>query len=139
MWNQKDLFGEILELPKTQEELNDVCCEACYTAQEQKCVCRCHGAYHGLGNHNLPKEGTSEDFALSPEEATPFLKEITTKRCRWCNANLENEPILAYGPHSGGWTVEGYDQPLWLFIKCPNKECGYDWSLWKLGVSRERF
>lgn len=36
----------------SKEELNKVCCAACYTATEEKCACKCHGAYHGLGRTN---------------------------------------------------------------------------------------
>ncbi len=135
MMHQKDLFGDELPLPKTKEELNDVCCESCYTAQEKVCTCRCHGAYHGLGNGEKSNSGVSGDFPLSGEEAEPFRKQITDWTCP-CGASLRNEPIMAYGPHIGGWTVVGYDQPLWLFIKCP--KCKTDWSLWKIGVERER-
>ena len=27
----------------------DACCEACYNAEGERCVCRCGGQYHGLG------------------------------------------------------------------------------------------
>jgi len=52
MINQKTLFGKVLELPKTKQELNEICCERCYTASEQKCICKCKGKWHGLGNLN---------------------------------------------------------------------------------------
>lgn len=52
MWNQTNIFGEKLENPKTKQELDAVCCESCYTATEPECNCRCHGAFHGLGNLN---------------------------------------------------------------------------------------
>jgi len=52
MINQKTLFEKTLENPQTKEALNKVCCESCYTAKEEKCDCKCHGAFHGLGNHN---------------------------------------------------------------------------------------
>ncbi len=136
MLNQTDLLGDNLELPSTKEEINKVCCEACYTAKEKKCTCKCNGAYHGLGRHTMPNDGsTSEDFYLSGEEAKPFLDQIERKECRWCGADLSHELVQAYGPHSGGWNVKGYDEPLWLFIRCP--KCKYDWSLWKLGVARD--
>jgi hypothetical protein len=134
---QKTLSGKTLKLPKTKEEIDEVCCEACYSALEKECRCKCHGAYHGLGKHALPDKGVSGEFALAEEEASRFRVQITTTKCRWCGASLENQPIMAYGPHSGGWNVEGYDQPLWLSIKCPNLKCGFDYSLWKLGVLRD--
>ena len=49
MWNQTNLFGKVLEIPV---ELKTVCCEVCYNAAEEKCDCKCHGAYHGLGRLN---------------------------------------------------------------------------------------
>jgi len=51
VWNQINIFGEKLEVP-SDEKLKEVCCEACYTATEPECTCKCHGAYHGLGNLN---------------------------------------------------------------------------------------
>jgi hypothetical protein len=56
MWNQKTLFNKVLDLPKSKAELDAVCCESCYTATEPECDCRCHGAYHGLGNLNSSKQ-----------------------------------------------------------------------------------
>ncbi len=53
MWNQTNLDGKILELPT---ELQSVCCEICYNATEEKCDCKCHGAFHGLGNLNKKTE-----------------------------------------------------------------------------------
>jgi hypothetical protein len=55
--SQKDLFGEVLELPKSKQELDAVCCESCFTASEQKCICKCKGKWHGLGNLNSSKQG----------------------------------------------------------------------------------
>jgi hypothetical protein len=55
MWNQTNLFGEKLNVPG-KEELSEVCCESCYMAKEEVCVCKCHGAFHGLGNLNKQKE-----------------------------------------------------------------------------------
>jgi len=51
MWKQTTIFGKKLDLP-TKEELRDLCCESCYNAEEETCVCKCHGAYHGLGRLN---------------------------------------------------------------------------------------
>ena len=54
MWKQNNLFGEQLPMNKENPELppEHACTETCYTATEEKCTCRCGGAYHGLGNHN---------------------------------------------------------------------------------------
>ncbi len=64
-----------------------------------------------------------------------YREEIKGATCRW-----HQEPVPLDGPircydHSGGWTVEGMSGKHWLFVTCP--ECGYDWSLSKLGVARE--
>jgi hypothetical protein len=56
MWNQKTLFNQVLDLPKSKAELDAVCCESCYLAAEPECVCKCHGAFHGLGNLNKREE-----------------------------------------------------------------------------------
>lgn len=37
--------------------------------------------------------------------------------------------------HDGGYTVEGFEKKQWLYVTC--KSCGYDWSVWKLGIPRE--
>ena len=56
MWNQKTLFNQVLELPKSKTELDAVCCESCYSATEPECTCRCHGAFHGLARLNSRAE-----------------------------------------------------------------------------------
>ena len=33
------------------ETFEGVCCEACWFAEEEKCVCRCGGVNHGKGLH----------------------------------------------------------------------------------------
>lgn len=70
------------------------------------------------------------------ESLEEYADRITTHSCTFCGATLNTSArsILMY-PHSGGWTVEGMDMKQWLFIRCHG--CGYDWALWKLGVSRE--
>jgi hypothetical protein len=73
------------------------------------------------------------DKVLSSKQASPFLKYRKHSRCRWCDSDLPEE-IDAY-PHDDGWWVEGESTKMWLSIHC--QKCGYDWSLWKLGVSRE--
>lgn len=77
------------------------------------------------------------DRDLPERLAEPFKKQVKERICRWCGADLSKEPIKHYGPHSGGWTVPGYDEPRWLYIVCPS--CKYQWALWKLGVKRERY
>ena len=50
MITQANLFGEKLPLPKTVDEIKNVCCSSCFYAKDPECDCQCHGAYHGLGN-----------------------------------------------------------------------------------------
>ena len=52
--------------------------------------------------------------------------------CKWCGALLPY-PVEHY-PHAGGWLVQGMDELQWLYLHCDR--CGYDHSLWKLGVPR---
>jgi hypothetical protein len=136
MWNQINLFGEKLNIP---EDLKDVCCEACYNAKEEKCVCRCHGAYHGLGSLNKAKIDPSYEKELPEDEAKEFRKqygsmEKRTTKCL-CGFDLKDEPIIYYVPHDAGWTVKGEKEKAWLYVKCP--KCGYDMAIWKMGVPRE--
>lgn len=74
-------------------------------------------------------------FQILPLElGKPFKDQVKDNRCRWCGVSLKNERILHYD-HSGGWKVKGFKELQWLYIHCPH--CGYDWALWKLGVSRD--
>lgn len=62
-----------------------------------------------------------------------YLKECTTHTCRWCGGALSND--IDHYDHSDGWLVDGFDTRQWLSRKC--KVCEYEWSLNKLGVSRD--
>ena len=129
------MFGEILKVPK-EKELSQVCCESCYIAQEVVCVCKCHGAYHGLGHLNKAKIDTSYEKELPEAEAAKFREQYDADRVRClCGYNISKEPIVYYIPHSDGWTVKGEKTKAWLYVKCPN--CGYDMAVWKMGVLRE--
>lgn len=54
LWQQTTIFGEKLPLNESDPERppEGVCVESCYMAKEEKCSCRCNGAYHGLGKLN---------------------------------------------------------------------------------------
>ena len=142
MWNQKDLFGQELAIP---ERLSEVCCESCYTAKEEKCVCQCHGAYHGLGTinkreaiHNHAEIDPSYEKVLPEDEAEKFRKLYDQDGRRTtclCGYDLSKESIVYYVPHDAGWTVKSETQKVWLYVKCP--KCGYDMTIWKMGVNRE--
>ena len=58
--------------------------------------------------------------------------QIAEKRptCHFCNTVLRGSDIGHYGPHDGGYHMEGYDEKRWVYVTCHG--CGYDWSLWKL-------
>lgn len=60
MIRQTSLFGSTTAKTKVYKRKTKVatsviageCCVACYMAQEEVCVCRCGGKYHGVGNPN---------------------------------------------------------------------------------------
>lgn len=58
---------------------------------------------------------------------------VDGKKCRWCGSGLN--PISHFD-HDGGWDVDGFDKKQWLYAECSNRNCRYEWALWKLGVSR---
>jgi hypothetical protein len=61
-----------------------------------------------------------------------YRSRVIDQKCRWCGADLPSD--VEFYAHPEGWPVEGLEQLQWLFLTCP--KCGYQWSLWKLGVSR---
>lgn len=112
-----------------KEPWEDICCESCWNATKDKCTCHCGGLYHGLGL----KAEESPDRVMPFEAIRKYVEQIKDFRCRWCGADLEDEPVHGYD-HSDGWSVEGFQEKQWLFIVCP--QCRYEWSIWKLGVGR---
>ena len=62
-----------------------------------------------------------------------YQKLLKGKKCRWCGTPLEDLPIEHYD-HDDGWEVEGFERRQWLYVVCP--KCGYQWALWKLGITR---
>lgn len=75
------------------------------------------------------------DEAMTEQE---YLELCKTAKCKWDQAPLT--PDLQMYNHSGGWSVKDKLGKLlvhkqWLSRACT--KCGYEWSLWKLGVSRE--
>ena len=104
-----------------------ICCEPCYTAKEERCVCRCGGRWHGQGRINLEPGESISTLAQN------YWEDIKKLECS-CGADLTGQPIKQY-PHSEGWTVQGFEEKQWLYVTCP--KCGYDWAIWKLGVKRE--
>lgn len=55
-------------------------------------------------------------------------------KCRWCEGRLEKG--LQHFDHDGGWPVDGFAEAQWLYKKCTN--CGYLWSVWKLGIANRK-
>ena len=47
-----------------------------------------------------------------------------------CGATLHGSHIRHYGPHEGGYHVEGFEEKRWVYVTCPR--CGYDWTLHKI-------
>jgi len=131
-------------MPKEEksEPWKGICCKTCWYAKGKRCKCRCGGKYHGMGNPNYKHERARRldesigEKILPESQAKKFREQITDPRCL-CGFDLSDEPIRYYGPHSGGWKVEGESEPQWLYIVCP--KCGWQAALWKLGVPRERF
>jgi hypothetical protein len=148
---QSNLSGNIA-IPKGNQgdklkPTKGICCEPCMTAKEDKCVCRCGGAYHGILRRKKVDNGyetglttihgqVREDYEtfehLTSEQAEPFRKAITDHNCN-CGQDLTGEPILRYD-HDAGWKVKGIEKRQWLFITCP--KCAYEMALWKMGVPR---
>lgn len=56
----------------------------------------------------------------------------TVDKCRWCATKLPKE--IRFYQHADGYAVDTFEHPQWLYKTCV--ACGYDWSLWKLGVPR---
>lgn len=78
-------------------------------------------------NPNMPK-------LLDELIALQFFNEIKIDNCRHCSTPLPKKEIYHY-QHPSGWIVSGYEKKQWLFIVCP--KCNHQWSLWKLGFSRD--
>lgn len=63
-----------------------------------------------------------------------YEQQIERAVCRWCSTKLPS--VIQMYPHSDGWTIEGMSERQWLYVHCV--KCEYDWSLWKLGVPRDK-
>lgn len=113
---------------------SDECCEACWFATKERCTCRCGGKYHGVGHPHV-KYSEDDEVITDGADVARFSEECQEKVCRWCEASLLEQPFKHYGPHSGGWTLRGYEEKRWVYVTCP--KCGYDWAIWKLGAPRE--
>jgi len=63
-----------------------------------------------------------------------YSRLIIDKRCRWCKRRLPKR-VKGYD-HPDGYPVDGFAAPQWLYVECPNRSCGYMWSLRKLGIAK---
>jgi hypothetical protein len=72
-----------------------------------------------------------------------YQKQLEGKDCRWCRDEdeetktmvfLNDEPLEHY-EHDGGYWVDGYPTKRWIYVVCP--KCKYQWSLRKLGITRQ--
>lgn len=59
-----------------------------------------------------------------------YQQALTGMYCKYCGADLSTRAIHYYD-HTGGYEVEDFETPQWLYITCG---CGYEWSLHKLGI-----
>jgi hypothetical protein len=77
---------------------------------------------------------------LAPEREPLTLDEyrllVKVQTCRWCKTPLPLD--VERHDHPYGWIVKGFAVKQWLYLTCPNIECGYQWALWKLGVPRQQ-
>ena len=119
-----DLFGN---LAHDKTDIKKYCCEPCFYAREDKCVCKCCGTYHGLGKL---RDLESEDKVLAMDIAKEFLE--TAGKDLNCICGAELAPPVYYYEHDGGYKVKGFDRRLWLYLVCG--KCGYQMALWKLRI-----
>ena len=108
------------------------CTSRCKNAKGDECKCACGGANHGT---RVADNDPMLDFVLTDEEANAYRNQMDRRRECFCGyEKLHDRPIYAgIKGHSGGWDIRGDNY--WLWIHCP--KCGYEWSVWKLGVPRD--
>lgn len=103
----------------------------CEMAKGDICKCSCGGRFHGIRIQANEDNGLW-DFILTEKEAKPFREQFHKREICFCGEKVWHHPIVGYWDHPQGWIIR--NRLAWLFIHCPN--CGYDWSIWKLGASR---
>ena len=123
-------------MPTDEQAVPKACCTRCYYATQERCTCKCGGAYHGQGRTRIVTVDTGDPTLPFQEEqlvnaAIPNEKDV----CSDCELRLRSE--IYYFPHSAGWIVQGINnnEPVWLYKICP--KCHYQWAISKLGVARE--
>lgn len=63
-----------------------------------------------------------------------YEKLLEGKTCRWHEKPVTLPTEIKTYDHEDGYTVEGFKRKQWLYVTC--SDCGYDWSIWKLGIDR---
>jgi hypothetical protein len=61
-------------------------------------------------------------------------RQLVKKEKCFCGTRLPQR--IAHYDHEGGWYVEGFAKPQWLYIVCTNPRCNSEIALWKAGVDR---
>lgn len=112
----------------------DICCESCWFAAQEKCVCSCGGRYHGLGKERA--RANPSHPALPYDIGKKLLEKIPDKEliCMFCLDPLPKR--FHYYAHEGGWKINYFEKPQWIYIHC--SKCGYDWNIGKLGYREEK-
>ncbi|MFH2111886.1 MAG: hypothetical protein ABIJ47_11580 [Candidatus Bathyarchaeota archaeon] len=49
-----------------------------------------------------------------------------------CGKVLKGSGLDLWGPHDGGYHVEGFEEKQWVYVHCENPKCGYDMALPKI-------
>ena len=52
---------------------DNICCEACWTASQERCVCRCGGEFHGVGNPKGEKKKNQKLYYKHQTSSFYFL------------------------------------------------------------------
>lgn len=118
---------------KEKQPWDGICCEACWTAEYERCTCKCGGKYHGAGSGKR-RTGNKDQEDLQKFQSHPTAQIYERLIKDWscvCGHDLHDAPILHYD-HGAGYPIEGFKENQWLFKTCP--VCGHQNSLLHMGV-----
>ena len=65
-------------------------------------------------------------------EITDEIRDVLAKETCHCGRNFKGKTVVGY-EHDGGWNTKR--GRYWLYVVC---DCGYQMSLWKIGVPQSR-
>ncbi|MEM4342326.1 MAG: hypothetical protein QXF97_07240 [Candidatus Caldarchaeum sp.] len=117
--NKTSTRGFFGEGPHGNKPWLGICCERCWLAAEERCVCRCGGVNHGRGLGQAKLDDFGEPVAIDfPAKGL---------RCVVCGEDLDSVQWHGYEHADGVW-VDG--RRMWLFKTCT--ACGYQNSFAKL-------